>query len=367
MTKWLSNMKRISSITVAVVAIPLLLSCGQSGEKAEENGGKLAYSPEVNEVETVTLRLQDFPMQLVANGKLSATRKSALYFKQSGVIKTVNVINGGSVSAGQVIAELESDAQRAALTSAEIELDRATLELQDALIGLGYSIKEQDKVPEDIMKMASIRSGYSSAKNNCEQARRALDGTVIRAPFSGRVADISLRAWDTSDSKPFCTVMSDKEYDVIFTVLESEYSFIEKGQTVKVSPFTNGSVSVGGKIVSVNPSVNANGQIQVTARIPGTPQIIDGMNVKVVVNKIVGEQLVVPKSAVVIRDGLEVAFRYNDSGKADWVYVNTLLSNSESYAIRANPERYSEINEGDRIIVSGNLNLADGSSVVLKQ
>lgn len=364
--KWLSNMKRISSISSVALALMLLSSCGQTGENTGENSGKLAYSPEVNEVEMVTLHPQDFPMQLVANGKLSASRKSALYFKGSGVIKTVNVINGGSVSAGQVIAELESDAQRSALKSAEIELDRAALELQDALIGLGYSLQEQDKVPEDIMRMASIRSGYSSAKNNCEQARRALDGTVIRAPFSGRVADISLRAWDTYDSKPFCTVINDREYDVVFTILESEYSFIEKGQMVKVSPFMDSSASVNGKIVSVNPSVNANGQIQVMARIPGMPQILDGMNVKVVVNKIIGEQFVVPKSAVVIRDGLEVAFRYNDSGKADWVYVNTLHANSESYAIQANPERYSEINEGDRIIVSGNLNLADGSSVVLK-
>lgn len=360
-------MKNLSLLLSVSAVIFLLSSCGHSGEGLAEDDGKLDYAPEVNEVEIVTLRMQDFPMQLLANGKLSATQKSALYFKQSGIIRKINAINGANVTAGQVIAELESEAQQAALTSAEIELDRATLELQDVLVGLGYPVNEQNNVPENIMKTASVRSGYSAAKNNYDQARRALEETVIKAPFSGRVADITLKQWEMSDSKPFCTILGDREFDVNFTVLESEYAFIEKGQPVKVSPFADGSVSVDGRIVSVNPSVANNGQIQVMARIPGARKIIDGMNVKVVVSKTISRQLVVPKSAVVIRDGLEVVFRYNDKGKADWVYVNTLQSNSESYAIIANAERFAEIHEGDKIIVSGNLNLADGSDVVLKK
>ena len=90
------------------------------------------------------------------------------------------------------------------------------------------------------------------------------------------------------------------------------------------------------------------------------------MNVKVLVDRILQQQLVVPKSAVVIRDGLEVVFRYNN-GRSDWVYVHTVQANSESYAIVANTERGAQLAEGEQIIVSGNLNLADGSKVQLKQ
>ena len=89
-------------------------------------------------------------------------------------------------------------------------------------------------------------------------------------------------------------------------------------------------------------------------------------NVKVVVDKDLPAQLVVPKSAVVIRDGLEVLFRYRD-GKAEWVYVHTLSANSEAYAVTANTDRGATLSEGEQVIVSGNLNLADGSRVVLKQ
>ena len=74
------------------------------------------------------------------------------------------------------------------------------------------------------------------------------------------------------------------------------------------------------------------------------------------------DNFVVPKNAVVIRDNENVIFRYGN-GKAQWTYVNILMSNSESHAITANDERGSEIHEGDTVIISGNLNLADGSQV----
>ena len=41
--------------------------------------------------------------------------------------------------------------------------------------------------------------------------------------------------------------------------------------------------------------------------------------------------------------------------------------NSEAYAVTANTDRGATLSEGDQVIVSGNLNLADGSRVVLKQ
>lgn len=368
MKKCLTEMRMIH-VCVAVMAVTAIVSsCGSRGGRdagSQADGGRLEYRSEINEVEVVTLKRQDFPQQLLSNGRLSASRRSALFFRQSGAVARIDVTNGGAVASGQVIAELENGDQREALESARIDLDRATLDLQDALVGLGYPVERQDSVPEEVMKVASIRSGYSAALNSVAKAQRALDGTVLRAPFSGRVADIKLKEWETVGSEAFCTVLSDSAFDVNFTVLESEFPFISKGQAVDVTAF-GGGTRVSGRIASVNPTVDKNGQITVTARVPGGPGLLDGMNVKVTVSRTVARQLVVPKSAVVIRDGMEVLFRYGGGGKAEWVYVNTIGANSESYAVQANEDRGSELNEGDMVIVSGNLNLADGSRVELK-
>lgn len=353
------------ALVIAAALLTVLPGCrNRSSNEVVED--KLQYSGRVNEVEVMTLKSQNFPMQLVSNGKLSATRRSALIFRQSGVIKEITAANGSYVEKGAVIARLDDVEQQSALESAQTNLDRATLDLKDVLVGLGYSTAEGTEVPEDIMKMATIRSGYSSAKNSYDTAVRNLEGTVLKAPFSGKVADIKQKVWETSGSEPFCTIINDNEFDVVFTVLESEYSFVSKGQPVRVSLFGEEDKAVNGRIVSINPTIDKNGQISVTARIPGNGRMLDGMNVKIIVEKTLERQLVVPKSAVVVRDGLDVLFRYVD-GRAEWVYVEKIKANSESYAIRGNADRNSEVNEGDQIIISGNFNLADKSRVTIKK
>lgn len=359
-------MKRYKIILMAA-AVTCLAAC-KNADKASEltDESKLQYTPEVNEVEVVPLQRQTFQMQLLANGKLSAAQKSALYFAETGQIVAVNVSNGGSVGQGAVIARLDSREQESKLEAARIEVERTRLEYLSFLAGQGYAVADSAAVPQDVRDLAAIRSGYAAAQNSLGQARRALEGTVLRAPFSGKVADIKLKKWDRTNGDPFCTLIADRTFDVEFSALESEYAFLQKGQPVRVSLFGDDEHSVKGTIKSINPAVDKNGQILVTATVPGDGRMLDGMNVKVIVERALPDQLVVPKRAVVIRDNLEVLFRYNE-GKADWVYVNTLRSNSESFAIQANTDRGAELHEGDLIIVSGNLNLADGSRVVLKE
>lgn len=369
MKKWSTDMKRL--LAFAAVCLSLALTgCGATNGDSgniDDAEGMLQYRPTVNEVTAVKLQRQDFPMQVLSNGKLSASSKASLYFRESGIVLDVRVRNGQKVVRGAVLAELENSVQKSALESARIELERATLDMQDALVGLGYPVSEQDGVPEKVKEMASIRSGFSAAKNNFEKARASLDGTVLKAPFSGRVADVKLKAWSTSSgSEPFCTIIGEDGFDVDFTVLESEYPFVEIGQNVKVSLFgSHDGEYVSGRITAINPSVDKNGQIGVKAHVAANSRMLDGMNVKVIVEKIIERQLVVPKKAVVIRDGLEVLFRYNENGTSDWVYVNTLKANSENYAVVANKDRASKLDEGDLVIVTGNLNLADGSKVSL--
>lgn len=350
---------------ISILIVLALCGCKGHGD-ATTDSSRLEYSAQINEVEVMTLHRQGFHTQLLSNGKLSAAQKSSLYFSEDGIITKINVHNGSAVTKGSVIATLDSQEQQSALESAKINLDKARLDFLDVIAGLGYSVSDTASVPEDVLSLAEIRSGYSSAQNAFRKAERALKGTVITAPFSGKAADVKLKPWDKCGSDPFCTLINDSSFDVTFTVLESEYSSIEKGQTVRVSLFGQAGKETVGKITSINPVIDENGQIDVTATISGGRGELDGMNVKIIAEKVIAQQYVVPKKAVVIRDNLEVLFRYHD-GKAEWVYVKTTGANGEEYAIVANEERGAELHDGDRIIVSGNLNLADGSEVVLKR
>lgn len=212
-------MKRI---IVSICSAVLLAAC--AGNTGNDSGdSRLKYSPEVNEVEVIPLKRDTFPMQLVANGKLAAARSSALYFSESGVIRQIRVSNGSYVQAGAILAVLDDSSQRLAMESARIDLTRARLDYLDALAGMGYSAADTLTLSGEILDLAAIRSGYNAAKNNFARAAAALEGTALRAPYSGKVADITLKEWDRTTSEPFCKLVNDNTFDVTFSALESEY------------------------------------------------------------------------------------------------------------------------------------------------
>lgn len=351
-----------------LLPLTALFSCGMVGGNTESGAdGRLQQTPLVNQVEVITLEKADFAKELLSNGKLSASARASLSFSTSGPLSEVNVRSGQHAGKGSVLARLDRPDLALALESAQITLEKAQMDLFDYLVGQGYPARDTLSVPANLLATAKMKSGYANARNALARARQDVDGTVLRAPFSGRVADVKLRRHDLSGTEPFCTLIDDTAFDVDFTVMESEYGFLSEGLPVTVTPYADGSFSCRGKIVSINPSVDRSGQISVRARVPGDRRLLDGMNVKVTVARMLPGQLVVPRSAVVIRDNLDVLFTYTDDGKAHWTYVNIVASNSTSHVVTANKERGASLSEGDRVIVSGNLNLADGSDVVLSQ
>lgn len=347
----------------AIAPVVILCSCG-GGQGDELREGKKEYAPEINEVRVDTLKRTNFYRQIVSNGKLTAARRATIKFNINGIVANLDVSNGSHVRAGDRIAELDREDLRIALENAANVLDKAEMELYDVLAGQGYRAADTASVPREILEMAKIRSGYNAARNSYRQASYNLSCTVLKAPFSGKIADLKVKRWEQAQSD-FCTLVDDSELDVDFLVLESEYSFLAVGLPVKVTPFSDPALTLTGRITQINPAVDKNGQIAVRARVKGCKSVIDGMNARVVVEKVVPGRLVVPRSAVVVRDNLDVLFTYSE-GKANWVYVNILASNQDSYDIIANEDRGARLEPGELVIVTNNLNLADGSAVRIK-
>lgn len=357
-------MKRLLILPLLVMAV----ACGRNKEVEEDTLTRLAQAVEGNYVDTMTLRLVDFRKQIISNGKLVAARKSDLRFNTSGTVSEVRFVNGGSVREGELIACLDPEPSLIALSQAENALRKAEIDLNDVLIGFGYGA-DTSAVPDNIMTIARTRSGYADAEQNCRRARYDYEGTMIKAPFGGKVASIKGRVYESAPADVFCTVIDDSSFDVTFPLLESEIASVRTGMSVRISPFNAQDKVYTGRITAVNPMVDEKGRIEVTASVDNTDgTMMDGMNVKVMVEDLLPAQKVVPKSAVVMRDNEEVLFVYQPAdSSARWVYVNILMSNSDSHVVEANTERTSELNLGDYVITSGNLNLAHESKVIVRQ
>ncbi len=355
-----------SNICLMTGILLFLVSCAPKGEKTGEEG-RTTPGIQLNEVEVVSLRKTDFRRQLLSNGKLVAASRTSLVFSSPGPIARVNVKNGDWVTQGTVIATVSRPDLEWEVKEAESSLEKARMDMFDYLVGQGYPARDTLSPPADIVLAAKMRSGYMSARNALAKARLNLAGTVLRAPFSGRVANARLHPHDLSGTEPFCALIDDSAFDVDFTVMESEYGFLSIGLPVVVTPFADAALSCSGVVKDINPQVDKKGQIMVRGRVKGGKGLLDGMNVKATVERIIPDQLVVPRSAVVVRDNKDVLFTYSEDGKAHWVYVNILYSNADSHVVLADATRGAVLSEGDCVIVSGNLNLADGSSVTLRK
>lgn len=320
------------------------------------------YNIEEQTVTVSVLKRRSFNKQLICNGKLEAGNKVTMQFAVQGTVAEINVRDGQAVQKGQILASLDKSQPARLLEQARLSFDKAELSLADRLPDYGYTLKDTASIPADRKRNIYISSGFADALISLENAKRNFEECDLRAPFNGKIASVRARVHEPASQ--VCTLIDDSWYLVRFNVLETEYGYVRTGQRILVSPFVDSSIELEGTILSINPTVDQNGQIAVTARIPGNDAVMDGMNVRITIENRVDGQLVVPKSAVVIRDNMEVLFRYVD-GRSLWTYVNVIMSNSTEHVVEANRDRGASLNVGDLIITSGNLNLGNDAPVAL--
>lgn len=334
-----------------------LNACG--GEKKENPEGSVEtiLPDEANEVTVVQLESTDFYHELVSNGKLTAKRFAELRFESAEPIASIHVKNGDRVNAGQKLAELSTFRIQNKLEQAENTLEQARLELKDVLIGQGYAPEDSAKVPADIMRLAGIKSGYTQALAQYELAKHEKERAVLSAPFDGVVANLFSKQFNTaSTSEAFCVIIDPSSLEVSFSVLESELPLIRVNDKVEVTPFALSDTKTTGLITEVNPLVSTDGMVQVKAAVSNNGKLFEGMNARVSIQRSLGQQLVIPKEALVLRSGKQVVFTLV-GGKSYWNYVSTGMENAGYYTVTEG------LKEGDQVITSGNINLAHESPV----
>ena len=334
--------------------------------KAEANAGETlgdsTYLKEIpaTEVEVVVASRGDFDNEIVSNGKVIAAGKADLYFNQKEVIRQIKYKNGDKVRKGDTIAILENLILKIKEEQARLAFEKAELNLYDLLIGQGYDYNKLSSVPEDILKKAKIKSGYTGAQNELKLAGLQYNESFLLSPVKGVIANLYEKEHNYPVSnKPFCTVINNQKFEVLFQVMESEIHLVKPGEQVAIHPYYNESVSFSGWVSEVNPIIDKNSLVNLTALVDINSNLLyEGMNVKVFLKSAVNDKITVPKDAVTTRSDKPVVFTLKD-GLAHWNYVNTGAENSSSIVIEEG------IKDNDTVIYKGNIHLAHGTEVVV--
>lgn len=342
------------------LTIFLMISCTIAKDSNSEESENAQVTVEKSTpVRVLKLAYSDFYLDLAANGKIVSHQLADLKFQTSERILKIYVKNGDNVIKGQKIAELDRFKLQNSLMQAKDNLARARIELQDVLIGQGYSLADSLKVPAEIMNIARVRSSYDQSVNNFKLAEFNYNNSILYAPFSGVVANLFQKEQNLpSSSEPFCTIIDNQHPEVEFKILETEVALVQKGDKVKVSPYSISDYSTTGTISEINPLIDKYGMVYVKALLPPSEKLMDGMNVKILIQRKVSSQLVIPKEALVMRTNKKVVFTLK-TGMAYWNYVATGLENSTGFVITEG------LQIGDSIIYDGNINLAHESPVTI--
>ena len=344
------------------MVLVMLAACTETKtDGTEKEGVETVLPSQMNEVTVMKLEKKTFNHELVSNGKIVAKEHADLYFRTQEVVAKVYVKNGTLVRKGQKLAELDLFKLNNTLAQNKNALVQAELEMKDVLIGQGYAPDNLDAVPAEVLELAKVKSGYERAKAQYDLAQYDVEQATLTAPFDGVVANLFDKSYNMSKSgEPFCRVIRTSAMEVDFTVLESELPLIKVGDQVEVSPYASAVGKRTGSVSEINPMVDANGMVRVKAQVNGGDKLFDGMNVRISVKRSLDEQMVVPKTAVVLRSGKQVLFTVKDS-IAMWNYITTGLENMTECTLV--DWEASGLQEGMTIVTTGNVNLAHESPV----
>ena len=344
-------------LMVGLVTI-VMVACVESAGKTVESTA-ITGSSDTIPVTTATATLKTFNRELLCNGVVQAEGVAQVSFELQGTIAKVLVKNGDRVERGALLALLDDRELRAAFDQAKVRLEKAELERDDYLLGFASNFADTASLSSSILKVARVRSGYSEALLSLRESQRKLDQASLRAPVAGTVVDLEAHSNNPTNSYPYlCRIVEDRTLCVVFQVLETELDMATKGAAVVLSPYSNQGIQVMGVVTDVNPVVDASGMIKIRAAIKGaSPELLMGMNVKVRVLHPFPNKLVVPKQAVVMRQGKPVIFTY-EGGLAKWNYVTLGAQNSNEAIITGG------IKVGAEAIITGNVTIGHDAKVV---
>lgn len=349
-------------LTIFMPLCILLTAC--SSTKGEEEG--LQETQEMSTVaasnptavKVITIEQQTFNRELFANGKLFSSHKANLSFRGQGIIKSVSIKDGMRVQTGQILAELNQEQQEREFLQTKLRHKQALLDYQDQLLRAGYQLKDTTALDQEVLSVVRLRSGLSSAELEMQKIQVEMQDAVLKAPFAGKIANLKATAYNPSNATDYiCTLIDDSQLEVEFQVMEQELDFVRESRNIRLQSFSGDGRFYSGTISSVNPLVDQSGMISIKAKLSNSDgKLMDGMSVRVIIEKAIPGQLVVPKEAVLDRQNRKVVFTL-ENGSAVWNYVDIAFENSSQFALKEG------IKEGDKVIYEGNFNLAHDKPV----
>ncbi len=316
--KWLI----IGIIIVVIVVVPTIW--GRFLVKKEQNGlenQNITITPQmISKVKKGNLQ------NIVAtSGYLEPEDQKALVFNLSGEIEKVLIKEGQRVTEGEEL----------------IVLERSQQELNYLKAKNAY----------ELIKINGSESEIEEQRLNFQIVQKNLEDTILRAPFSGLITEVSVKPGDyISAGTQVGYLIDDSNYKVEVSINEVDSLGIKVDQEAIITLDAFPKRTFSGKVVEIHHyTINVNGVVTLPVVVQFNevdPYFKPGFSalVEIIVGKAEGK-LLVPVTALVNNNGKQMVIKMVDN-KPVSILVKTGLSDGVNTVIEEG------LSEGDEIITN---------------
>ncbi len=214
-------------------------------------------------VEASRVALRSLPQSLNAVGSLRSDETVILRPEIAGRVAQIGFREGERVTRGQVLVKLDASVQQADLDKARanLTLSKSKFERSVDLRNKGFLSSQARDEAENTFKVAEADAELMEAR---------IAKATIKAPFSGTLGLRMVSVGDyVKEGQDLVNLESLDSLKVDFRVPELALSRLRNGQTLQIALDAVPDKVYEGKVVAINPLIDANGRsIVIRAQVP---------------------------------------------------------------------------------------------------
>ncbi len=359
-------MKKKKMLLVAAAAA-MLVSCGGGGGRP--NFGD-------NEYPVVTVGTSSADMQTVYPATIKGVQDVEIRPKASGFLTQINVKEGQTVGAGQLLFVIDNETYQAQVRQAQATVNTATAQLNTLKLTYENSKQLHENNVIGDFELKSAQNNFESAKAQLAQAQAALASAkealsfcYVKSPAAGVVGTLPFkRGALVSASNALTTVSNISSMEVYFSMTEKDVLAMQRGgNDLSAMPAVKLQLSDGtiydqeGKVTKMSGVIDAaTGTVQLIAVFPNPQKLLkSGASGNIVIPRVNSNAIIIPQACVSEVQNKKFVYTLGKDNKVVYTEIKVDAQNDGNNYIVTDG-----LKPGDKYVTNGITKLNDGMEIV---